>query len=157
MGRWVEPWLPVVFAAENLAVLPFWAMMILLPGWRVTRRVMDSPWSVAWLPCAYVLLLLPELSNVLPLFLPSDGPPTLRVVRELLSTDYGTTIAWLHLLAFDLFVGRWIYRDGQQRRVSPLLVGPVLAFTLLFGPAGLLGWLLLRALGLAGHDARPAP
>lgn len=31
-----------LFNGANLFVLPFWTLMILLPNWGVTRRVMES-------------------------------------------------------------------------------------------------------------------
>lgn len=154
MAPLLDPWLPGIFAAVNIVVLPFWALMVFLPRWRGTRVVMSSLWSVAWLPLAYVALLLPELPKVIPLFFSPNGPPSLAVVRDLLGTDYGTTVAWLHMMAFDLFVGRWIYHDGQECQVSPFLVGPILVLTLLFGPAGLLAWLALRP--TAGEPPRRA-
>ena len=32
-----------IFSLSGLTVMPFWGLMILLPRWRVTRRVMQSP------------------------------------------------------------------------------------------------------------------
>jgi hypothetical protein len=52
--------------------------------------------------------------------------------------------AWAHLLAFDLFAGRWIYLDGGERGLNPWLLAPVLVLTLLFGPLGLAAYLALR-------------
>ncbi|HEY9618228.1 MAG TPA: abscisic acid-deficient protein Aba4 family protein, partial [Microcoleaceae cyanobacterium] len=31
-----------LFDLANLFVLPFWALMILLPNWGITKRVMES-------------------------------------------------------------------------------------------------------------------
>jgi hypothetical protein len=70
----------------------------------------------------------------------------LATVAPLLATPAGATIAWIHFLAFDVFVGRWIFLDAGERRLHPLVVGPVLALTLLFGPAGFLSYLVVRSL-----------
>jgi hypothetical protein len=51
----------------------------------------------------------------------------------------------VHFLAFDLFVGRWIYLDSQERRISAWLVAPVLFLTLMLGPAGFLLYLAVRS------------
>jgi len=72
--------------------------------------------------------------------------PRLDTVAPLLATPAGATIAWVHLLAFDVFVGRWIYLDAADRGVHPLATAPVLGLTLLFGPAGFLTYLGLRSL-----------
>jgi hypothetical protein len=66
----------------------------------------------------------------------------------------GATIAWVHFLAFDLFVGRWIYLDSQQRRISAWLMAPVLFLTLMLGPVGFLFYLIVRALAAV---VSPAP
>ena len=69
------------------------------------------------------------------------GPRALRERRALAA-------GWLHYLAFDLFVGAFIARDGLERGVPALLILLCLPLTLLFGPLGLLLYLILRlALG----------
>ena len=70
--------------------------------------------------------------------------PALRGVAALLGSPLGATIAWAHFLAFDLFVGRWMYFDSRERRFSAWLMAPVLLLTLMLGPAGFLLYLILR-------------
>ncbi|MBB3763947.1 ABA4-like family protein [Sphingomicrobium lutaoense] len=65
-------------------------------------------------------------------------------IRALFASDAGIVIGWTHYLAFDLFVGLWIAREADQRGFSRLAQVPVLALTLMAGPAGLLLWMLLR-------------
>jgi hypothetical protein len=57
---------------------------------------------------------------------------------------------WTHYLAFDLFVGTWEVRDARASGIPHLLVLPCLGLTFLFGPAG---WLLYMALR-AGYTKR---
>ena len=52
---------------------------------------------------------------------------------------------WIHYLAFDLFVGAWIVRTARQARIPFWLVVPCLVLTFLFGPAGLLTFVAIRA------------
>ncbi len=70
--------------------------------------------------------------------------PTLVGVAGLLGSEVGATIGWVHFLAFDLFVGRWIYLDSREKNISVWLMAPILFFTLMLGPLGLLSYLLLR-------------
>lgn len=65
-------------------------------------------------------------------------------VQALFATRGGTVIGWTHYLAFDLFTGLWIARDADTKRVHRLLQIPILALTLMFGPVGLLTWLIVR-------------
>jgi hypothetical protein len=74
----------------------------------------------------------------------SGGFGSIGQVRALFANDAALTAGWFHYLAFDLFVGAWIMRDGLERRVPRLLIAPCLALTFLFGPSGLLLYALVR-------------
>jgi hypothetical protein len=125
---------------SNLLVLPFWALVILLPRWRWTMRIMSSPLIVAAPAALYAGLVLPRLGEIWP----AVSQPTLSGVAALLGSAAGATIAWTHFLAFDLFVGRWIYLDSRERQINAWLMAPVLFLTLMLGPAGFLAYLILR-------------
>jgi hypothetical protein len=75
---------------------------------------------------------------------PDGGFGSIAEVRALFASDSALTAGWLHYLAFDLFVGSWIVADGLERRIPALLILPCLPLTLLFGPLGLLLFILLR-------------
>lgn len=132
----------IVFSLSSLLVLPFWLLMIFLPGWRWTKRIVSSLWIVAGAALLYAGLVIPGIYQILPAVM----NPDLAGIATLLSTPVGATIAWAHFLAFDLFVGRWVYLDSRDRRISAFLVSPILFFVLMLGPLGLLLYLLLRAL-----------
>jgi ABA4-like protein len=72
------------------------------------------------------------------------GFGSIAEVRALFANDAALAAGWLHYLAFDLFVGAWIVRDGLETPVPRLLLIPCLALTFLFGPSGLLLYLVLR-------------
>lgn len=130
-----------LFSLANLLVLPFWLLMIVLPHWRWTRRLLQSPLSVAAPAVIYALLVLPRLGAIWP----AVTSPTLPGIAALLGSPAGATIGWVHFLAFDLFVGRWAYLDSRERGISAWLMAPVLFLTLMLGPIGLLSYLGLRA------------
>jgi hypothetical protein len=115
--------------------------MILAPRWRWTARIMQSPLVSAAPAILYAALVLPRLGEIWP----AVSRPTLNGVVALLGSPAGATIAWVHFLAFDLFVGRWIYLDSQERRVGAWLMAPVLFLTLMLGPAGFLLYLVVRS------------
>jgi hypothetical protein len=131
-----------IFRLSNFLVLPFWALMIVLPRWRWTERTMKSVLVVVGPALVYGTLVLPHL----PVIWPAVTRPTLAGVAQLLGSPMGATIAWAHFLAFDLFVGRWIYWDGRERRISPVLISPVLFLTLMLGPLGFLLYIVVRIL-----------
>jgi hypothetical protein len=141
------------FELSNLVVLPFWALMVLVPTWSVTRRIIASPWIVAPPALIYLVTLLPVATMVLPEVI----NPVQARIASLLGTPTGVTLAWAHFVAFDLFVGRWIYCDSRSRVYSAWWVSPLLVLTLLVGPVALLAYLVARtAIGGASVAADPA-
>ena len=130
----------LLFRLSNLLVLPLWALMTLLPAWRWTLRIMRSPLVSAAPAALYAALVFPRLTGIWA----AISRPTLGGVAALLGSPAGATIAWAHFLAFDLFVGRWMYLDSQERHIGPWLMAPVLLFTLMLGPVGFLLYLVLR-------------
>lgn len=130
----------VLFGLTFAVAAPFWALMILLPGWSWTRRIIASPLIVLPVLVIYVLLVVPALGEVLP----AVAQPTLGGVRTLLGTADGAAAAWAHMIGFDLFVGRWSWLDSRERGVPALVMSPVLVLTILLGPVGLLAYLLVR-------------
>jgi hypothetical protein len=76
---------------------------------------------------------------------PGGGYGSIEEIRALFASDSALVAGWFHYLAFDLFVGTWIVRDGLDRGVPALLILLCLPLTFLFGPAGLLLFLALRS------------
>ncbi len=130
----------VLFSLTFTVAAPFWALMILLPHWSWTRRIIGSPLIVVPPLLIYAVLVLGSLTEVLP----AVASPTLGGVRELLGTADGAAAGWAHMIAFDLFVGRWSYLDSRARGIPALVMAPVLLLTILLGPIGLLVYLLVR-------------
>ena len=129
-----------LFQISNFLTLPFWLLMIALPTWRWTRRIIGSPWIAAPAAMLYAALVAPRLGELLPLL----ANPSLSSIAALLGTPAGATLAWVHMLAFDVFAGRWSYLDSQARGISPWLMAPVLLCILLVGPLGFLLYLIVR-------------
>lgn len=132
--------LATVFTGSVLLVAPFWLLMLVAPDATLTRRVVGSPLVVLPVATLYLALLLPQAGAV------AGGVlrPSLDGATALLATDAGTTLAWVHFLAFDLLAGRWLYLDAGRRGVPHAVVAPALLLTLWFGPVGLLVYLAAR-------------
>ena len=131
----------VLFALTFPPALPFWLLMILAPGWEWTRRIVGSPLIVVPPLLVYALAVLPELGTVLA----AVSNPQLAGVAALLGSPIGAAAGWAHVIAFNLFVGRWCYLDARERGIHPLVMAPVLVLTILLAPLGLLAYLALRA------------
>jgi hypothetical protein len=130
-----------LFTLTFAVAAPFWALMILLPRWSWTARIIRSPLIVSPVLLIYALLVIPAYRDVLPAVL----SPTLAGVRDLLGGTDGAAAAWAHMIAFDLFVGRWAWIDSRERGVPGLVMAPVLVLTILLGPLGLAAHLGVRS------------
>ncbi len=133
-----------VFGAVNLLALIAWAALILLPRWPALLAAILYL-GVGLLCLAYAIGLIGVVSGLIPN--PGGGGAdfsTIEGVRAIFASDAGVTIGWTHYLAFDLFVGLWIARDGDAKSISRFIQAPILLATFLAGPLGLGIWLLLR-------------
>ncbi len=124
-----------LFQIANTTALLSWIVLILQP-----RRA--EPVLRFLVPTVLAVLYIWALSSA-PAN-PDGGFGSLAQVKALFSQDRAVLAGWVHYLAFDLFVGCWMVRDAHERGVFYLLVVPCLATTFMFGPAGLLLYLMLR-------------
>lgn len=114
--------------------------MIVAPKWPFTRRVMASPWIIAPLAACYTILVAPSFIGLLPALV----NPQLDVLQQLFASAQGTTIAWIHIICFDLWVGRWVYLDSADSTIPPWLRRICLLCVLMAGPFGALCYLAVR-------------
>ena len=134
----------LVFKAVNMLALVGWIALVFLPRWPALLAAVLYL-GVGVLCLAYATGLIGVLSGLIP----NTGGggadfSTIAGVRAIFATDAGVTIGWTHYLAFDLFAGLWIARDGDAKYISRFLQAPILFATLMAGPLGLGLWLLIR-------------
>jgi hypothetical protein len=140
-----------VFSLCGALVLPCWLLLIFLPRWNVTQRLVTFvvPLVIAFV-YVWMLSTAPHIAGA--------GFNSIPQVRALFSVDRALAAGWIHYLAFDLFIGGWQVRDARRLGINHWLVVPCLALTFLFGPIGLALYLLLRAVlrrrfGIASDEA----
>ena len=151
------------FSVITNLVTPFWVLMVFAPNWKVTERVMESPWPVCL--CALVHLALvgnglqdPEAASRLEFFAtqavvkvwtippPQQAHPSadsslslpphqFSAMQEMREAPSFVSEEWAHVLVWDLFAGRYIFLDGKEKKV-PTFHSLLGAFAL--GPVGLL-------------------
>ncbi|MBD2681787.1 MULTISPECIES: ABA4-like family protein [Nostoc] len=121
-----------IFNIANLFVLPFWALMILLPNWKVTQRIMASYLPFVLLAGVYLYLF---VNSVTPENAQDFSNLELANVARLFADEKVAATGWVHYLVMDLFVGRWIYLEGQKTGIWTI---HSLALCFFAGPLGLL-------------------
>jgi len=130
------------FSLGGLLAMAGWAGLVLAIFVKPAR-------AYAW-PAAMIVI--PALLAVAYILLIQEGMRaaegggfgSIAEVRALFANDSALAAGWLHYLAFDLFVGAWIAREGPDSGIPRLLLIPCFVLTFLFGPAGLLLFLILR-------------
>ena len=132
-----------IFDAVNMLALVAWVALVFLPRWPVLLAAILYL-GVGLLCAIYGVALIAVLSGAIPSGSGGADFTTIEGVRSIFDSDVGVTIGWTHYLAFDLFVGLWIARDGDAKGISRFIQAPILFATLMAGPLGLVLWLLLR-------------
>ncbi|HBE20813.1 MAG TPA: DUF4281 domain-containing protein [Cyanobacteria bacterium UBA11149] len=130
-----------LFDIANIFVLPFWALMIFLPNWGVTRRVMESYLPFVALAGLYIYLF---INSITPESTAALSNPQLADIANFFADENVAATGWIHFLVMDLFVGRWIYWEGQKTGVWTI---HSLALCLFAGPLGLLSHILTAWIG----------
>jgi hypothetical protein len=128
-----------LFDLANLFVLPFWGLMILLPNWEITKKVMESYLPFVGLAGLYIYFFLLSVGTI-----PADSAqalinPQLTDIARLFADERVSAAGWAHFLTLDLFVGRWIYWQGQNTGVWTV---HSLILCLFAGPIGLLSHII---------------
>ncbi|WP_328387393.1 ABA4-like family protein [Nocardia sp. NBC_00416] len=142
-----------LFDITFLGAAPFWALMILAPRWHRTRAIVASPLICLPPLLIYAVLVVPglvEFSAVL-------ANPDLPALQQLLGSPVGTAASWAHFVAFDLFLGRWIFFDSRDRRIHPILISVLLVSTIMFAPLGVLAYLLIRIIRKPSRESKVSP
>ncbi|MGW1838683.1 ABA4-like family protein [Streptomyces sp. NPDC002067] len=130
-----------LFDLAFLCAAPFWALLILAPGRRLTDRVAASPLPLLPVIAVYLALAVP----VFPELWAAVRHPDLAGFQELMTLGGGAGAIWAQVIAWDLFIGQWMYREARPLGIHPLVMGPLLVLTILLSPFGLLLFLPLRA------------
>lgn len=138
----------LMFRVTNAVALAGWLALALLPRREgVLAGVLLA--GVALLCAAYAAMFVALFAGLADPVRNAAGPPpafeyTVDGLKAMFASKGAIVLGWTHYLAFDLFVGQWIARDADARRVGRLVQVPFLFATFMAGPIGLLAWLLLR-------------
>ena len=138
-----------LFTLTNIVAFAGWAMLAALPRSKTVYSV--TMYACVGLLClAYAAMFVAlfggfaDSARVAGAVEPDLTNYSIEGLRALFMSDGGVVLGWTHHLAFDLFIGLWIARDADSKGFSSLVQLPVLFFTLMAGPVGLLLWLIVR-------------
>ncbi len=138
-----------LFNLSNTAVLPFWALMVLVPNWNWTRKIMGSLLYFVPLILLYVYFISGSLNEETAAALAN---PNLADIARFFSDETAAATGWTHFLVMDLFVGRWVYWEGQKTGVW---ARHSILLCLFAGPLGLLSHIITAAIHGKWFSPRP--
>jgi hypothetical protein len=127
-----------IFSVVNLIALAGWLSLAVFPRRRWAERV--ATWLIPGVLAALYVAIVAATWGRGP-----GGFSSLRAVSQLFENPWMLLAGWIHYLAFDLFVGAWVSRDARAHGIAHGWVLPLLLLTFLFGPAGWLSYLGVRA------------
>jgi len=140
------PW-DAIFGYANLYAMLCWTVLAFAP-----KRELFIPYlfyaGCGMLALAYAGLIVPLMAGLIDDGGAAGGPnadfTSLAGVMAIFDSPGGTTIGWIHYLAFDLFVGIWVAQNADRHGYNRPVQIPILFFILMMGPVGLLLYLILR-------------
>jgi Domain of unknown function (DUF4281) len=140
------PW-EEIFRIANMWPLLFWIVLAFLPRTNFLAGVVMFG-GITPLALCYTVLLPLIMTGTVDAVGPANAPPLdmtkLSGIMALFDSKGGATIGWIHYLAFDLLTGLWIGRNADRHGINRIIQIPILFFTLMAGPIGLLLYLLFR-------------
>jgi hypothetical protein len=132
----------VLFRIANYIALLGWIVLIVLPRWRWSARLIAPVLIPALMAVIYVTMVVTQFGRG------PGGFTSLSSVVLLFLNRRMLLAGWVHYLAFDLLVGSWEVRDSERIRIAHYLVIPCLILTFLFGPVGWLLYSLIRSVAI---------
>lgn len=127
-----------VFSICSTIAMVGWIILIVLPGWYSADKFIIGI-IITLFAIVYAWMLFSKFN-----FADAQKFGSLGGVMELFKEPALVTAGWIHYLAFDLMAGLFIRYNAQKHGISHWLVIPCLLLTFMFGPVGLLLYLLIR-------------
>jgi hypothetical protein len=123
-----------------------------MAGWALLLASLFVPRirPVAWPAAQFVL---PAVFGLLYVLMVWEGRGALDLpgsfttfpgIKALFADDSALTAGWIHIMAMDMFAGGWMAQDGLERGVPKALLVLLLILTFVFGPSGLLLYIIAR-------------
>ena len=133
-----------IYFWTNFGILPFWLMLIVIPGSKFTGFFVNSVilpliLSTCAVYVIYQAILLDEsIFGIFKLYSSLDNLYTIFASESFLLAF------WLHFTALNLFLGSWIARDGIKHNISRTTVFIPLILVYFAGPLGLVLYWIVR-------------
>lgn len=144
----------LAFQLASTGAMVAWLMLAIAlfvpPGSLRRLLLLGGRFAPALLCATYLALLVAYWGSS-----PGGSFSSLEGVVRLFSSPGKVLGGWVHYLAFDLFVGRWMIDDTLAAKGSRWILLPCPAATFLYGPVGLLLYFAVRLSRNRTQSAQP--
>lgn len=127
-----------IFKLCSAIAMIAWLILIVLPKWHSSDKFVIGI-IVTLFAIIYTYYI---VTNIAVIDMKSFS--TLKGVTTLFTNPLAVLLGWVHYLAFDLMVGLFIKKNSLKYGISHWIVIPCMLLTFMFGPIGLLLYLLIR-------------
>jgi len=133
-----------IYLWSNLALMPFWLLLIIVPQSRFTQIFVNSVIIPLILSSTYIYVtyqaFITEESflDLFKLYLNLDNLYTIFSVENFL------LIFWLHFVCINIFIGSWMSRDALKYAIPKKLSFIPLIALYFTGPVGIVLYWFLR-------------
>ena len=128
----------ISFIISTFWVGPFWFAMLLNPNKEKTKQLMSKPWFFLG-PLVFWFILMSINPQGLIDFANSSSNPNgfIEGLAASLATKAGVSATWAHMVAGDIFVTRWIWKDSIERNTNTWICRISIFFGVMLMPIGL--------------------
>ena len=132
--------LETIFSISGQVTMVGWLLLLIVPAWRYTKPIVQTGLVPVLLSILYAYLIFANWGSG------EGGFGSLEEVSQLFNNDALLLAGWVHYLAFDLWVGSWEAGDAVKNGIHRLIMVPCLLLTFMFGPIGLLLYIIIRTI-----------
>tara|TARA_A100001011_G_scaffold311453_1_gene328493 strand:- start:984 stop:1421 length:438 start_codon:yes stop_codon:yes gene_type:complete len=128
-----------IFNIFNSGILFFWILLLVFPKKVFTQKLIAFPWVPLVIAFGYVYFLITTTGTF------SADFSSLYGLTEMFQNakPRGVAAGWLHYLAFDFWVGCWMLKNSQEKRVKHVWMIFPLICTFMLGPLGIILYTLV--------------
>lgn len=133
----------ICFVLSTIWVGPFWFLMLIKPYNGKTKNLMSK--SLFFIGPIFIWFFVMSLNpkGLIEFFSMGSHPGGfIKGIVKGLSTDAGVTAMWSHMVAGDIFVTRWIWRNCMKYNVNVWALRLSVFFGVILMPIGVIIYLI---------------
>ena len=133
----------LLFHIFNILAFSGWFFLIFLPNLKFTKIMILSGFLSIFFCFSYMIICFISITSKAP-----GGFQNLNELMVLFKSKDWVLTGWIHYLAFDLFIGVWIFHDSLKSNMKHATIIPSLFLTFILGPFGFLTYYIYKSFKL---------